>query len=361
MPITGERRTALANEPVSRAEHLGGEVTARRWSPRAGRGRGGHGRRCATPRGASSRRSSSTVSPLEVQPLVERPSTDSASGSVSSRRVKGRPAPVTATNAAASAGSSMSSLAESALAAASCSYASRLPSARPSARWPRRVVPTPRSVLRLDGGSCAWGSDDGVPFTQRHIQAMDRQRICPRMSTAHPRWCAAATLTNSEKEHVVYKAEYIWIDGTEPTAKLRSKTKIVPDGAELPIWASTVRAPTRRPATRATACSSRCSLSRPDPRRRQRPRDVRGVRRRRQAASDEHPRGPGQDGEEVRQARAWFGIEQEYTFMKDGGPYGFPVGGFPRPRAATTAASARTRSSAARSSRSTSTTASPPG
>ena len=35
---------------------------------------------------------------------------------------------------------------------------------------------------------------------------------------------------------MVYKAEYIWIDGTEPTAKLRSKTKIVPDGAELPIW-----------------------------------------------------------------------------------------------------------------------------
>ena len=35
---------------------------------------------------------------------------------------------------------------------------------------------------------------------------------------------------------MVYKAEYIWIDGTEPTPKLRSKTKIVPDGAELPIW-----------------------------------------------------------------------------------------------------------------------------
>ena len=33
-----------------------------------------------------------------------------------------------------------------------------------------------------------------------------------------------------------YKAEYIWIDGTEPTAKLRSKTKILADGAELPIW-----------------------------------------------------------------------------------------------------------------------------
>ena len=35
---------------------------------------------------------------------------------------------------------------------------------------------------------------------------------------------------------MVYKAEYIWIDGTEPTGKLRSKTKIVPDGGDLPIW-----------------------------------------------------------------------------------------------------------------------------
>ncbi|HEX9435987.1 MAG TPA: glutamine synthetase beta-grasp domain-containing protein, partial [Candidatus Limnocylindria bacterium] len=35
----------------------------------------------------------------------------------------------------------------------------------------------------------------------------------------------------------VYRAEYIWIDGTEPTKKLRSKTKIVPKGEEPPIWA----------------------------------------------------------------------------------------------------------------------------
>ena len=35
---------------------------------------------------------------------------------------------------------------------------------------------------------------------------------------------------------MVYKAEYIWIDGTEPTNHLRSKTKILDDGAELPIW-----------------------------------------------------------------------------------------------------------------------------
>ena len=33
-----------------------------------------------------------------------------------------------------------------------------------------------------------------------------------------------------------YQAEYIWIDGTEPTPLLRSKTKIVEDGKEPPIW-----------------------------------------------------------------------------------------------------------------------------
>ena len=33
-----------------------------------------------------------------------------------------------------------------------------------------------------------------------------------------------------------YRAEYIWIDGTEPTPILRSKTKVIPDGEEPGIW-----------------------------------------------------------------------------------------------------------------------------
>ena len=33
-----------------------------------------------------------------------------------------------------------------------------------------------------------------------------------------------------------YKAEYIWIDGAQPTAKLRSKGKVVPKGEEPPLW-----------------------------------------------------------------------------------------------------------------------------
>ena len=33
-----------------------------------------------------------------------------------------------------------------------------------------------------------------------------------------------------------YKAEYIWVDGQKPTAKLRSKGKVVPDGETPPVW-----------------------------------------------------------------------------------------------------------------------------
>ena len=33
-----------------------------------------------------------------------------------------------------------------------------------------------------------------------------------------------------------YKAEYIWIDGTEPVSKLRSKGNVIPNGQEPPIW-----------------------------------------------------------------------------------------------------------------------------
>ncbi|MFC6930027.1 hypothetical protein ACFQHO_06540 [Actinomadura yumaensis] len=58
---------------------------------------------------------------------------------------------------------------------------------------------------------------------------------------------------------------------------------------------------------------------------------------------------------------SWYGMEQEYTFFKDGRPLGFPERGFPLPRASTTAASAPTRSSAARSSNGTWTRASTPG
>ena len=39
------------------------------------------------------------------------------------------------------------------------------------------------------------------------------------------------------RQYDFYKAEYIWVDGTRPTEKLRSKAKVVPLGEEPPIWA----------------------------------------------------------------------------------------------------------------------------
>jgi len=49
---------------------------------------------------------------------------------------------------------------------------------------------------------------------------------------------------------MAYRAEYIWIDGKKPTALLRSKTKVLPDGADLPVWgfdgSSTEQAPGAR-------------------------------------------------------------------------------------------------------------------
>src|SRR4051812_29663372 len=55
-----------------------------------------------------------------------------------------------------------------------------------------------------------------------------------------PRVCEAAHFdgfdTRVREPNVAIKAEYIWIDGTEPTARLRSKTKVLADGKNLPIW-----------------------------------------------------------------------------------------------------------------------------
>ena len=61
-----------------------------------------------------------------------------------------------------------------------------------------------------------------------------------------------------------YRAEYIWIDGTEPTPLLRSKTKIIEDGKEPPIWgfdgSSTNQAPGK-----ASDCVLRPVFVCPDP------------------------------------------------------------------------------------------------
>ncbi len=133
---------------------------------------------------------------------------------------------------------------------------------------------------------------------------------------------------------MTYKAEYIWIDGTEPTAKLRSKTKILQDGTkELPIWGFDGSSTNQAPGDKSD-CVLQPVFSCPDP--------IRGgdnvlvmcevlyitmephVSNTRRACAI--------TAEKYADQEPIFGIEQEYTFFKDGRPYGFPFGGFPAPQ-----------------------------
>ena len=132
---------------------------------------------------------------------------------------------------------------------------------------------------------------------------------------------------------MVYKAEYIWIDGTEPTARLRSKTKILADGASLPIWgfdgSSTNQAPGKN-----SDCVLRPVFSCPDP--------LRGDPHKLVLAEvllpDMTPHATNTRAQLASVADTYgdqeplFGIEQEYTFFEDGRPLGFPAGGFPAPQ-----------------------------
>jgi glutamine synthetase len=132
---------------------------------------------------------------------------------------------------------------------------------------------------------------------------------------------------------MAYKAEYIWIDGTEPTAKLRSKTKIIEDGAELPVWGFDGSSTNQAPGDKSD-CVLKPVFSCVDP--------IRGGDNVLVMAEvytidgNPHPTNTRALCAEVAAKYATqepiFGIEQEYTFFKDGRPYGFPLGGFPAPQ-----------------------------
>jgi glutamine synthetase len=129
---------------------------------------------------------------------------------------------------------------------------------------------------------------------------------------------------------VVYKAEYIWIDGTEPTTICRSKTKVLPDGADLPIWGFDGSS-----TNQATGDKSDCVLkpvaSYPDP--------IRGGDNKlvmcevMLVSGKPHPTNTraatARIAKKYKKHESWFGYEQEYTFFKDGRPLGFPPAGFP--------------------------------
>lgn len=131
-----------------------------------------------------------------------------------------------------------------------------------------------------------------------------------------------------------YKAEYIWIDGTEPTAELRSKTRILADGAELPVWGFDGSS-TNQAEGHASDRVLKPVFSCPDP--------IRGgdnvlvlceVLNIDGTPHETNNRAKLSEVAETFAAQeSIFGIEQEYTFLtEEGRPLGFPEGGFPAPQ-----------------------------
>ena len=159
------------------------------------------------------------------------------------------------------------------------------------------------------------------------------------------------------------KAEYIWIDGTEPTPLLRSKTKVLVAG-DRPAHLGLRRFEHQSGPGQGIRLRAQAGLllPRPHPGRGQRAGAVRGAAHRLHPAPDQHPRLAGRGGREVRRAgaavrhRAGVHPLQGQPAARLPGAHRVPR----RPRARTTAASAPTTSTAGPSSRPTSTPAWPP-
>jgi glutamine synthetase len=134
---------------------------------------------------------------------------------------------------------------------------------------------------------------------------------------------------------VPYKAEYIWIDGTEPTARVRSKTKVITDGrSDLPIWGFDGSSTNQAPGSNSD-CVLQPVFSCPDP--------IRGgddiLVMCEVMLTDMTPHVTNSRAllrpiaEQFESFEPLFGIEQEYTFFKEGRPLGFPPNGYPAPQA----------------------------
>ncbi len=131
----------------------------------------------------------------------------------------------------------------------------------------------------------------------------------------------------------VYKAEYIWMDGAEPTQKLRCKTKIVADGELPPTWGFDGSS-TNQAAGHASDCVLKPVYICPDP--------VRGGNDKLVMCEvlltdmTPHPTNTRaklvEAAEKHKAHEMWFGIEQEYTFFEGIRPLGWPDNGFPAPQ-----------------------------
>lgn len=134
----------------------------------------------------------------------------------------------------------------------------------------------------------------------------------------------------------MYRAEYIWIDGTKPTAEVRSKTRVLADGGVPGLWGfdgSSTNQATGDKSDVVLQPAFQC----PDP--------IRGgnnilvlCETRLTADMSPHPTNTRAAAvaaeEQYGDQECWFGLEQEYTLINPGTgwPAGFPPNGFPAPQ-----------------------------
>ncbi len=130
-----------------------------------------------------------------------------------------------------------------------------------------------------------------------------------------------------------FKFEYIWLDGYQPEPNLRSKTKVLDfdsfdgDVSKLPEW-SFDGSSTKQAEGHSSDCLLKPVAAYPDAARKNawlvvaevlNPDGTPHVSNTRALIDD--------DSEDY-----WFGFEQEYVFMHNGMPLGFPEKGYPKPQ-----------------------------
>ncbi len=128
------------------------------------------------------------------------------------------------------------------------------------------------------------------------------------------------------------KFEYIWLDGYKPEPNLRSKTKILNLDSyageldKVPTW-SFDGSSTRQAEGHSSDCLLKPVNVYPDMGRQDAYLVMCEVLNPDGTPHETNTRSKVQDDEDY-----WFGFEQEYTFVQEGRPLGFPKNGYPAPQ-----------------------------
>lgn len=132
---------------------------------------------------------------------------------------------------------------------------------------------------------------------------------------------------------MVYKAEYLWLDGTTPSARLRSKTKVIADGEAPPVWGYDGSSTQQASGDNSDVVLNPVMIV-PDP--------IRGgnnvivMTETLLTDMSPHPTNTraacAAASDKFVDFDTWFGIEQEYAFFQGSSPLGWPENGFPAPQ-----------------------------